>query len=170
MRMAMGQVPGTKFKVLARAGTQTEESTLDLGDDRFHGLVAVDLLKASEAAVVSDDGSGLVVECFHALGKDLLGIVRALVQMSAFDIAAAGSCRRMRINVVDALADGADAPAGNALEQLIVGDNNADGDYREVRREFEVGKRGVEEVCLVQGAGIAVEDVTAAGIFLVKTV
>jgi hypothetical protein len=130
-------------------------------------LVAVYLFEAALLTIVLDDWSGLGLEGLHALDEDCFGVVGALGELRAVYITDVRNSRWIRIDVED-MTCGADAAAGDAMEELLVVDYDADrDDWQGVRIG---GKLGVEPGGLVEGSGKAVEDVAAARIGLTETV
>ncbi len=77
-----------------------------------------------------DDRGRLRFEGLHAVGKDGVGVVGALNKCGTIYITDAGDSGRIRVDVVDA-ACGRDSAAGDAVLELFVVDDDADGDDRE---------------------------------------
>ena len=70
------------------------------------------------------------------------------------------------VDVVDALAAGTDAAAGDAAHQLVIRDHDIDSDDRKAGRKAELGQGAVEKACLVERARVAIKDVAAGSVGL----
>ena len=131
--------------------------------DFFDGLVAVDVGETpSVGAVVLDDRGRLLAEGLHTLLEDRLGVVGALFQLGALEVANVVYGGRIRVHVVNAGADRARKSASDALKKNIFSDRDADGDDgKHVGDELLV-----EPLGLRQGSRKAVEDVAVLGVGL----
>ena len=147
--------------------SEVVESSLDGGEYGLYRLIAVDLAEASLIAVVLDNRCGLGVEGLHALGKNFFGVVGALDERGAIDVTYAGDCRRIAVDIVDA-SGGRDTAAGDAVEELLVVDDDAD---RNDWRRCSVGcQLRVEPLSLIQGSRKSVEDITVRSVGLSETI
>ncbi len=119
-------------------------------------LVAINLLKPAQLAIVGDYRSSLLIKRLHPLDKDFFGVVWALHQMRAVVVAAAWSLRRLRINIENTFADGTDASSRDALQQLLIGHYDTDRDDGKIRCKRKLRQCGVEKIRLIESARVAI--------------
>src|SRR6266567_320213 len=118
-------------------GPQRSDDTIG---NLLNGFCPIDLAETAARAVVIDHWGRKGVVSLHALDESRLRIVRAMLERGAIHIADPVLQRRVRIDIVDALAGRSDAPARNAPEQLCLINANV---YRNQRRHrAEVGELG----------------------------
>src|SRR6185437_16443724 len=89
----------------------------------------------------------------HSFRKSLFRIVTAMLKRAFIEIADARLRRRMRVDVIDVPAGGADSAPSDATKQFGLVDTNIDGHQR--RRLAEDGKMCVQPSRLGERAGKA---------------
>src|ERR1700709_2324372 len=100
--------------------TKLPQGRLNRCGNLFDCTRAVDLAEAPLPAVVLDHWSSQRVVGLHALGKRSLRIVGAMLKRASIEVTDARGLRRLRIDIVDMLADRADSAAGNAAQELLL--------------------------------------------------
>ena len=150
-------------RLLVGMVAQGKKGFADAVGDFFNGLVAVDICEAATmGAVVLDDSGRFFAESPHPLVKHGFGVVGALLQLGALEVANVVDGGWVGVHVVNAGADRARKSAGDALEKNVFSDRDADSDDRE-----HVGDElTVEPLGLRKGSRKAVEDVAVLGVGL----